>query len=194
MDSEAVLTQTRIDMALLAGLPSDGALLRRIASTSPMSTPRKITKASSLANSPTSTPVKPQTKAGRPPSTPTPQRTGHLLSTQDSPLSSAGPDPRTTSSAKLAKTATQSGRAKARTAGTPSRRAKATPKSSGGAKRFREQREVDEAFEAFGFPEHWVESCVTYTSNEKVMRQIKKQRPGVFEEETLVTGMRFIVV
>lgn len=75
-DPEAILTQSRIDLALASGASSDGHLLRRIASTSPQRTPKKKTRASALANSPTTVAVKEQKPKG--PQTPQMQQQGVL--------------------------------------------------------------------------------------------------------------------
>lgn len=199
-DPEAVLTQNRIDMALGAGLPSNGALLRRIASTSPIRTPKRMTKASSLANSPTTTAVKPQTKPGRAPGTPSPQRMQSLLSRQDSPLTSIGPTPAPAIRLK----ATPSRRSRATPgAATPQRRANGktpTPSRSGpgsnrtAAKWDPIEKDHHAALRDFRVPQNSVGSCVTYASDERAQRQIKKERPGMFTEEVFVVGMRFIVV
>jgi hypothetical protein len=179
-DPDAVLTQNRIDMALGAGLPSNGALLRHIASTSPMKTPRKITTASSLTNSPISLPVKPQHRS-RPPKTPTPQRHGSLLSRQDSPLTSIDLTPHISPTKKKGDRAT-----------TPSR-------SGPGANRTAERWEpkepsIEDALRDFKAPKTCVGSCVTYAEDGKAQRQIPKARAGEFQEEVVVVGMRFVVV
>ncbi len=47
---------------------------------------------------------------------------------------------------------------------------------------------------AFEVPENCKGRCVTYDEDEGVARQIGKARGGEFREETVLVGMRFVVV
>lgn len=175
IDPTAVLTQDRIDMALESGAASSGALLRRIASTSPVKTPRK-TKASALAYSPTRVAIKAQ-KRGSTEKTPekclpnvTPSFSfddaeSTLLRTPKHAYARAAVSP------------TKSGRGANRTA------SKWDPK---------EQTFAD-ALETFEIPEVSRGSCVTYPVDKQASRQIGKARGGFFKEEALLVGMRFCV-
>lgn len=164
-DPEAMLTQNRIDMALEAGLDSCGPLLRRIVSTSPLRTPQKKTRASALANSPCSQKVKEQRHMLK--KTPTPQRS--LVYQNGEPILI---DPRLTGSS-----AKRSGR---------------------GANRTRDawdpaEHTAQETLKAFHAPELCEGSVIGYGEGD-MQRQVGKARGGEFREESLVVGMRFVVV
>lgn len=181
---DAVLAQSRIDMALDAGAPSNGPLLRRIAAASPVHTPPKKTSASALANSPAHVPVKPQKRPG-PPKTPTPKRKHSILDRQDSPLSSM-PDFTTPPAAGQT---------------TPTKRAgTTTPSRSGrGADRTAtvwdpHERTIAEAVNNFKSSAIFEASCVKYAEVAGAQRQIGKARAGRFQEESVVVGMRFVVL
>ena len=167
IDPLALLTQTRIDMALGEGASSNGDLLRRIASTSPQRTALKTTRASALANSPTSTPVKQK----QPPKTPRRNKTP----IDSSPLSSFTSINATPA---LNATPSRSGRGADRTA----------RKWAPG------EQTVAQALQGFEVPEACKGSCVSYAEGEKEARQIGKARNGDFSEEQVVVGMRFVVV
>lgn len=170
-DWEAMLTQTRIDLALNEGAASNGHLLRRIASTSPQRTQHKTTRASALAGSPTSTPVKSPKRRGAPS---TPQRSSKVT-VDGSPIS------------------------KSRTTAAPVF-AMATPAAitSPGANRKAHawnptERTPAEAVKNFQVPDLCKGSCVS-SAGDNVQRQIGKARGGEFKEEVVLVGMRFVVV
>ena len=165
-DLDAVLTQTRIDMALSEGAASNGHLVPRITSMSPQRTPKRRTNASALANSPTTIAVKEQRKTGPPK---TPQRSRPGFAAQTSPLTSF-----TSSKAQGDGTPTRSGRS--------ARKLHPTEKSA------------PEVLRDFEVPEACAGSCVTYAEDENAQRQIQKERRGEFREEELLVGMRFVVV
>ncbi|KAK5131810.1 hypothetical protein LTR08_000565 [Meristemomyces frigidus] len=169
-DPEDMLTQSRIDMALDAGADFNGPLLRRISSHSPKRTPQKKTRASALAYSPCSVPVKEQPN-GNVKKTPTPQRR-NIFFHNGSPIPI---DPALT--------------------GTPPSTAK---RSGRGANRTRRawdpsERTAHETLKRFTVPEQCEGSVVTYMEDGK-QRQIGKARSGAFKEESVVVGMRFVVV
>lgn len=172
-DPEAMLAQNRIDVALDAGAHSTGPLLCRIASSSPQRTPNKKTRASALASSPCSVPVKDQAKAKTNDKTPTPQhRSPYFHNGSPIPI-----DPALT--------------------GSPS--ASAAKRSGRGANRTRHawnpsEKTAQDVLKAFQVPELCQGSVVTYGEQEGMQRQIGKARNGEFKEETLVVGMRFVVV
>lgn len=56
------------------------------------------------------------------------------------------------------------------------------------------ERTVEDSLKAFVIPDVCVGSTVSYAADEKVYRQLGKARGGQFKEETLVVGMRFLVV
>ncbi|KAK4543910.1 hypothetical protein LTR36_004684 [Oleoguttula mirabilis] len=176
-DPEAMLTQDRIDMALEAGAGFGGPLLRRIASSSPQRTPTKKTRASALANSPCAVPVKEQPGGKADNKTPTPQhRSTTTYFHNGSPIPI---DPALTA--------------------TPSAAASATRRSGRGANRTRaawdpREKTAQDAMKAFKVPELCKGSVVTYGEEGGMQRQIGKARNGDFREETLVVGMRFVVV
>ncbi|KAK5121322.1 hypothetical protein LTR85_005488 [Meristemomyces frigidus] len=178
-DAEAMLTQDRIDMALDAGAGSNGPLLRRIASSSPQRTPNKKTRASALANSPCAVPVKEQSssKAKANNKMPTPQHRSTTFFGNGSPIPI---DPALTAS--------------------PSAAGASTTKRSGrGANRTRHawdpsESTAQDALKGFQVPELCKGSVVTYGEKDGMQRQIGKARNGDFSEETLVVGMRFVVV
>lgn len=169
-DPDAVLTQSRIDMALEAGAQFSGPLLRRIASSSPQRTPKKKTRASSLANSPCSVPVKePPSKGKQTPTTP--QCSVHFHNGSPIPI-----DP-------------------ALTGGAPTSSAKRSVRGANRTRKAWDPKEhtAQDALKAFEVPELCKGSVVTYAEGD-AQRQIGKARNGEFKEETLVVGMRFVVV
>lgn len=178
-DPKAVLRQDRIDMALDSGAASNGALLRRIASTSPVKTPRK-TKAAALAYSPTRTAIK-EPRQGRlkatqqetpqkslPNATPLFEETAHTFPQTPQLHSTA---------LTISPTKSRSGRGANRTS----------------AKWLPQEPTFAEALEAFGVPELCEGSCVTFPREKQVSRQIGKARGGMFKEEGVIVGMRFVV-
>ena len=50
-----------------------------------------------------------------------------------------------------------------------------------------------DALEAFEIPEVCRGSAVTFPKDKSAMRQIGKARGGMFKEECVVVGMRFVV-
>ncbi|KAK5170926.1 uncharacterized protein LTR77_004070 [Saxophila tyrrhenica] len=191
---DAVLAQTRIDMALDAGAASDGALMRRIAASSPSKTPQRNVTASALSHSPTGTPVKPQSrskpsktpstnrtpkkatsafKASLAPKTPTPKRSRGLLDRPDSPFSTNRKAARTTTPG--------SGRS---VCGANRTASKWKPS----------EEEWTDTVQKFKAPEMHEASCVTYAEDKEAQRQIGKARAGTFKEESVLVGMRFILV
>ena len=200
VDPEAMLTQQRIDMALGAGLPSNGHLLRRVASTSPRRTPPRKTRAASLANSPTVQPVKDQPhmtkqkqKAMTVPSppkarrvkTPTKPRRRADSTLSSSPLTSydeldsafVTPKHQRTTNPDVIRSGGRSGCG-----------------SNRSARRW-EPKELtpEEALEAFEIPELCKGSVISYAGG-NAQRQIQKARHGEFQEEVLAVGMRFVVL
>lgn len=180
----AVLTQNRIDTALEAGAHSNGPLLRLIAASSPVHTPPRKTPASSLAHSPARVPVKPQTCPG-PPKTPTPKRRHSLLDNQDSALTSM-PEFDIAAAANNI---------------TPTKRAgTTTPSRSGrGVDRTAKawdphERTIADAVANFKPSAIFDGSCVGYAEDAGAQRQIGKARAGRFQEESVVVGMRFVVL
>lgn len=187
-DLEAVLTQNQIDMALSQGASPDGHLLRRIQSMSPQRTPMKKTKASALANSPTSVPVKAQTKPG-PPKTPRRRKAGYKEEEQEegSPFDSFT-TPQTSMAKHAVRTPTRSGKFSGRRAEDgrgPGRSA---------TKWIPTEKTASDVLRDFEVPEACVGSCVSYAEGEEAQRQIGKARRGEFREECLLVGMRFVVV
>ena len=156
-DPEAVLTQKRIDMALDTGAPSNSALLRHISGTAPQRTPKRDTKASALANSPSSQTVKPQRHMIKQTPIHNPEQSGVAQSFTDTSVTSV------------------------QTQSRPSRRYN--------------ENEITpaEALNAFKTPDLCEGSVLTY-AGQGIQRQIGKARNGEFVEETLVVGMRFVVV
>ncbi|TKA69881.1 hypothetical protein B0A55_08827 [Friedmanniomyces simplex] len=170
------MTQDRMDFALESGSGFHGPAI----STFPEQhgTPQKKTRASSLANSPCAVPIKSPTKRGRMP-TGTPQRSSHSESTYHPRIGSPFPiDP-------------------ILAAESPS----PSPQKSGqGAKRTRKawnpgEKTLSEALaEAEKGGELGKGSVVGYASQEGgKQRQIGKARSGIFREESVVVGMRFVV-
>ncbi|KAK3708808.1 hypothetical protein LTR37_011329 [Vermiconidia calcicola] len=165
-DVDTQLTEQRLDLAISEGASPDGHLVRRIASMSPQRTPTKKTKASALANSPTTVLVKSQRRSGRPPKTPQAQRTS-TISVGDNGSPSKPQTPNTQRSCGLNRTAH-----------------KWEPKELTSA----------QALQQFEAPEVCKGSCVTFAEEKDAQRQVAKARNGEFREEEVVVGMRFVVV
>ena len=173
-DADAELTGDRIALALKEGAPSDGHLIRRIASMSPQRKPQKKTQASSLANSPASVPIKEPKKKGRP-QTPKHDRSTEIIgrssraSSYTAPNKTRGPQEQTS----------------------PTRSGAGANRS---AKKFHPNEKTPaEVLKDFVVPESCKGSCVTYAEDENAQRQIGKARRGEFREEMLLVGMRFVV-
>lgn len=76
--------------------------------------------------------------------------------------------------------------------GTPSRSGRGSTRT---AKRWMPgEQTIPDVLKTFEVPEACRGSCVSYAEDEKVSRQIGKARNGEFREETVLVGMRFIVV
>ena len=170
-DPEAMLTQTRINMALDAGCDPNGPLLRHIASTSPQqqTLPRK-TRASALANSPCSVPVKESFHKGRMPKTPSKHADGSYIPLD--PALGASGSPSSISPSK------RSGRGAGRTsrAWNPA------------------EKTAQQALQDFRKPASSLGGVMGYSGDVKVQRQVGKARGGEFREDSLLVGMRFVVV
>ena len=181
VDPEFLPAQNRIDLALSEGAASNGHLLRSIASTSPQRTAQRITQASSLAHSPTSTPVKSQLRHKVPK---TPKRSKSAFKESGISPFAAFATPQHPSSSKLA-------------AATPTRSAKTTSgRGSGRSARkwLPTEKAPADVLREFEVAEACQGSCVSYAEGEAAQRQIGKARRGEFREETVLVGMRFCVV
>ncbi|KAK5114003.1 hypothetical protein LTR62_003126 [Meristemomyces frigidus] len=178
-DTEAKLAQSRLDLAVDFGAEFNGPLTRHLATVSSAnSSPEKITRASSLANSPCKVPVKVslRSKAQKL----TPQRQSMYVPRFGTPIPldpvlSPSPD-----------------KSASKDDGSP------TKKSGRGANRTRhvwDPTEVtaEKAFEEFVIPELCRGSVVSYPEDGKFQRQVGKARGGEFVESTVVVGMRFVV-
>lgn len=58
----------------------------------------------------------------------------------------------------------------------------------------KQERPGQKELEAFVIPEKCLESVVSYDPDPACHRQIKKIRPGMFEEDQVIVGMRFVLV
>jgi len=170
----AMLTQNRIDMALEAGAAFSGPLLRRIVSSSPRRTPQRKTRASALANSPCSLPVKEPLQKGRTVRTPIQNGGGPTWHHPDGSIIPV--DPALTGSP--LNTSRRTGRGANRTA----QAWNPTEKTA------------QDALREFKNPESCEGGVVSYAEDAKAQRQVGKARNGEFHEESLVVGMRFVVV
>ncbi|WPH05008.1 Hypothetical protein R9X50_00790600 [Acrodontium crateriforme] len=168
-DPAALLTQRRMDMALDSGVSPDGALYRQLAGKKSQNTQPRNNRASVLADSPTKQPVKRQRRRIK--------ITPRKAQSETTALKNITPKrlPLQTVLSEV-----QSG---------------SISKSKSRSKRGWNASEITpaQALETFRTPDICKGSVVSY-AGEGIQRQIGKARNGEFKEETLVVGMRFVVV
>ena len=165
-------TQARIDTALSGGAAFAGTFLRRIAASSPLSSPSKITRASSLANSPCCSPLK------------SPKRNANAVKTfvqpdtvpsMDSDLSAATSPPPHDHTSSIVKDVLLEARSGEKS-GPPK---ESTPQAT---------------LQQWRMPALAKGSSLTFMEDDSQgARQVAKARSGAFAEESLAVGMRFVV-
>lgn len=199
-----VLAQKRTDLAVQEGVNPEGRLLQRIASSSPVkphippadaapsisssSSPLRnntrmtihTTKASALANSPLHLPVK-YNKGAQRDRTPLKPIPVELMPNNAAHAVSAGIDIHASTAP----------------AETPQKQETRLLKDLSN----RERRElkaaeptVEDSVRAFTIPELCKDAVVTYAAGEMVSRQTPRARNGEFREESVLVGMRFVVI
>lgn len=144
--------------------------LQSTASISPQKTTKRITKASALAGSPTNTPVKPLPRMAA--------LSGK--SSRNQVDSDGSPVPKLNSAVST------------ELDGLSNRQSKET-KTASQTRKSAEQT-MSEVAEAFEIPDCCKGSCVTYDEDASAARLTGKARGGEFREESVLVGMRFVVV
>lgn len=186
IDPQMLLKREHTDLdSSCNGFPSDDTVQNIADTTSPTRSPQKKTRASALASSPCSVPVKPQYSQRRPLRTPGngPTKAPYHFDSTPIPI-----DPALTRFNPASTYPT-----------TPRQDAeKSAPRPKLGSNRTHaawnpHEKTAQQVLKEFRVPKPSQGSCVSF-AGDGVQRQVGKARGGVFEEERVVVGMRFYVV